>query len=89
MTRLEQRRTRLAVVTNQSARYRGRDRDIVVEIHPDRAELRLLGTRTRYLITWRGIFDRAAELYAREQRELRAKVRKEQRAWAERTRRRA
>lgn len=45
--RLENRKSKLSFITNQTARYRGKDRDIVIEVFPDYAAVRLLGTRTR------------------------------------------
>ncbi len=64
MGRLSQRKTRLTVITNATARYRSRERDVVVEIKPETAVLRLLGTRTKYEVSWRGIFDYAARVTA-------------------------
>ena len=69
MTRLSTRKTKLTFVTDQTARFRGKDREIVVEVFPAFAELRLAGTRTRYEISWRGIYDVAAEVFARRERE--------------------
>lgn len=69
MTRLANRKTKLTFVTDQTARYRGKERDIVVEVFPSFAELRLAGARTRYEISWRGIYDVAAEVFARRERE--------------------
>lgn len=63
--RLAKRKTRLIFITNQTARYRGKEREIVIEVHPEYASVRLHGTRTRYEVSWRGVFDLAAEIYAR------------------------
>jgi len=41
--------------------------------------VRLLGTRTRYEISWRGVFDVAAEIYARRERERRKAEKKKSR----------
>lgn len=68
MTRLAERKTRLTVITNAMARYRGKDRDVVVEIKADTAVLRLSGTRTRYEVSWRGVFDWAAKVQAERER---------------------
>ena len=65
MTRLAERKTRLSLITNQTARYRGQDRAVVVEVSPEIATLRLLGTRTRYEVSWRGVFDYAAAVLCR------------------------
>jgi hypothetical protein len=66
--KLSKRKTRLSFITNQVARYRGREREIVIEVFPEHAAVRLLGTRTRYEVSWRGVFDLAAEIYARRER---------------------
>jgi hypothetical protein len=69
--KLAKRKTRLEFTTEATARYRGREREIVVEVFPHHAALRLLGTRTRYEISWRGVFDYAAEGHARREKERR------------------
>lgn len=74
--RLAKRKSRLSFITNSSARYRGKERDIVIEVYPEYAAVRLLGTRTRYEVSWRGIFDLAAEIHARREREARKIARK-------------
>jgi hypothetical protein len=63
--RLAKRKTRLIFITNQTARYRGKEREIVVEVYPEYASVRLHGTRTRYEVSWRGVFELAAEIYVR------------------------
>ena len=68
MTHLAKRKTRLVFTTNQTVRYRGKEREIVIEVFPEHAAVRLLGTRTPYEISWRGVFDLAAEIYARRER---------------------
>jgi hypothetical protein len=69
--RLDKRKSRLSFTTAGVARYRGKEREIVVEVFPHHAAVRLLGTRTRYEVSWRGVFDLAAEIYARQERERR------------------
>jgi hypothetical protein len=69
--RLAQRKSRLTFITNSTARYRGKDREIVIEVYPDYAAVRLLGTRTRYEASWRAIHDLAAEIFSRRERERR------------------
>jgi hypothetical protein len=64
MQRVAKRRTQLAFITSSSVRYAGRDRAIVVEVNPQTAFVRLLGTRTKYEFSWRGVFDYAARLTA-------------------------
>lgn len=76
MTRLADRKTRLTAVTNATARYRSRDRAVVAEIHPETVVLRLAGTRTRYEVSWRGIFDFAARVQAERERAARKARRK-------------
>jgi hypothetical protein len=48
----------------------------VIEVFPEHAAVRLLGTRTRYEVSWRGVFDLAAEIYARREKERRKIERK-------------
>ena len=62
----------LSFVTNSTARYRGREREIVMEAFPEYAAVRLLGIRTKYEVSWRAIFDLAAGIRAR--RELQRKL---------------
>lgn len=64
MQRVANRMTALSFITNASARYLGKEREIVVEVQPDTACIRLLGTQTRYEISWRGVFDYAARVTA-------------------------
>jgi hypothetical protein len=45
--KLADRKTRLTFITNQTFRYRGKDREIVIEVFPEQAAVRLSGTRTR------------------------------------------
>jgi hypothetical protein len=63
--RLLDRKSRLTFITNSTARYRGKNREIVIEVFPEYAAVRLLGTRTRYQTSWRTFFDVAAEIYDR------------------------
>jgi hypothetical protein len=76
MTYLRDRKNRLSFATNSTARYRGRERD-VMEAFPEYAAVRLLGTRTRYEVNWRAIFELAAEIRARRERERKGEARRE------------
>lgn len=69
--RVADRKSRLTFVTESTARYRGKEREIVIEVSPHYATVRLVGTRTRYEVSWRGVFDVAAEIYARREKERR------------------
>jgi len=69
MTYLRKRKRRLSFITNSTARYRGREREIVMEVFSEYASVRLLGTRTRYEVSWRPVFDLAAEIQVRRHRE--------------------
>jgi hypothetical protein len=62
MTRLRQRKTKLEFITENTVRYAGRDREVVIEAHPQYALVRLLGTRVYYAISWRTIHDQAARI---------------------------
>jgi len=77
--KLSDRKTRLTFITNSTARYRGKEREIVIEVFPEHAAVRLLGTRTRYEASWRAIFDLAAEIYARREKERRKAERAQRR----------
>ena len=60
MTAVRDRKTRLCFETDE--RFRGRE--IVIEVEPRLAYVRLKGTRTRYPISWEGIFNKAVQLEA-------------------------
>ena len=75
MNYLRNRKNRLSFVTNSTARYRGKEREIVIEVFPDYAAVRLLGTRTKYQVSWRSVFDLAAEIYVRRERQRKRKER--------------
>jgi len=60
MTALAQRKTRLSFVTSDV--YQGRQ--VVVEVSPFTAAFRLKGQRTRYEMSWSGMFMAAAKLHA-------------------------
>jgi hypothetical protein len=74
--RLSDRNSRLRFITNSTSRYRGKDREMVIEVFPDYAAVRLPGTRTRYEASWRALLDLAAEIYARREAERRKAERK-------------
>ena len=76
MRKIAERKSRLSFITNQVARYRGKEREIVIEVFPEHAAVRLLGTRTRYEVSWRGVFDLAAEIFARQEKEARKSERR-------------
>jgi hypothetical protein len=63
VTRLRQRKTKLQFITNATVRYRGMERDVVIEAMPDYAIVRLLGTKVRYEIPWRSVHDQAAKIF--------------------------
>lgn len=69
--RLDKRKTRLSFVTSSTFRYRGKEREIVVEAQPYFATVRLAGTQQRYAVSWTGVYQLAAEIFARQQREAR------------------
>jgi hypothetical protein len=69
--KLSDRKSRLRFITNSTARYRGKDRETVIEIFPDYAVVRLLGTRARYEASWRALLNLAAKMYARREQERR------------------
>ena len=76
MTKLSERKTRLAFTTDAEVRYRGKLRPVVIEVQNGfTASVRLQGTRQRYEFSWHGLHDWAAELHARREREQRKKDR--------------
>lgn len=62
MTRLSKRKTRLVITTEGLVRERGKLREVVIEAFPHHAEVRLLGLRKSYAITWAGIFSKAVAI---------------------------
>jgi hypothetical protein len=75
-SRISDRKTKLTLVTNATVRYRGRERAVVIEVYPDYADVRLLGTRLRYSVSWRGVHDLAARIFADRQKAERKASRK-------------
>jgi hypothetical protein len=72
MTKLSERKTRLCFTTDAEVRYRGKLRAVIVEVENGfHANVRLAGTRQRYPFSWEGLYQRAAELFARAERERR------------------
>jgi len=69
MNYLRELKRRLSFTTNSTARYRGKERAIVIEGFPEYAAVRLLGTRNRYEVSWRAVFELAAEIHARRERQ--------------------
>jgi hypothetical protein len=69
MNYLRERKRRLSFITNSTARYRGKERAIVIEGFPEYAAVRLLGARTRYELSWRAVFELAADIHARRERQ--------------------
>lgn len=63
MTSLAKRKTRLSFETSDTFRYRGRQRQIVIEATEFTASVRLKGTRQRYEISWAGVFDQAVKIH--------------------------
>jgi len=64
MAKLSQRKSRLMFTTSDTIRYKGTERAIIVEATPFIAICRLAGTRTRYEMSWAGIFNCAAAAFA-------------------------
>lgn len=71
--KLSARKSRLSFTTDATFRYRGREREIVVEPEPHFVTLRLSGTRVRYSASWTSVYQLAGEIFARQQREARKK----------------
>ena len=80
MTRLSARKTRLCFTTDAEVRYRGKMRNVVIEVENGyTATVRLSGTRQRYPFSWHGLHDYAADLFAKHERERRKAERVERR----------
>jgi hypothetical protein len=80
MTKLSERKTRLAFTTDSELRYRGKLRAIVVEVENGyTASVRLAGTRQRYQFSWEWLFIHAADLFARQERDRKKAERKARR----------
>jgi hypothetical protein len=76
--KLSERKSRLAFTTDAEVRYRGKLRNVVVEVENGfTATVRLAGTRQRYPFSWHGLHDYAAELFARSERDRKKKERAE------------
>jgi hypothetical protein len=76
MARLSKRKSRLAFTTSDTVRYKGSDREIIIEATPFIATCRLAGTRTRYEMSWAGLFHYAAAAFAEKVRAERKAKRK-------------
>jgi len=81
VTRLRDRKSRLAFTTEAEVRYRGKLRPVVVEVDPNGTwgNVRLAGTRLRYPFSWTGVFHDAADRFARSERERKRKEREARR----------
>lgn len=76
MSHLTKRKSKLVFTTADTVRYKGKLREVVVEVSPFIATCRLSGTRTRYEMSWSGIFAHAARVYADKMRAERKAKRK-------------
>jgi hypothetical protein len=76
MSHLTKRKSKLVFTTADTVRYKGRLREVVIEVSPFIATCRLAGTRTRYEMSWSGIFAHAARVFADKQRAERKAKRK-------------
>jgi hypothetical protein len=77
MRKLSERKTKLQFTTDAEVRYRGKMREVIVEVDNGfTASVRLKGTRLRYPFSWHGLHDWAADLFARNERERRKAERK-------------
>lgn len=76
MTHLTKRKSRLIFTTSDTVRYKGSEREVVIEVTPFIATCRLAGTRTRYEMSWSGVFQHAAHIFAEKKRAERKAKRK-------------
>jgi hypothetical protein len=76
MTHLAKRKSRLTFTTSDTVHYKGRQREVVIEVSPYIATCRLSGTQTRYEMSWSGVFHHAAAAFAEKKRAERKAKRK-------------
>ena len=76
MGKIVGRKTRCVLETATCVRYKKRDREIILELHPHHADVRLKGTRFRFPITYESIYYRAGEIAAAAAKRARAEARK-------------
>ncbi len=69
--KLSARKRPLAFTTESTIHQRGKDRRIVIEAFPLLATVRLEGTQTRYSLAWSTVFELAAEIHVRREKEAR------------------
>jgi hypothetical protein len=79
MTRLSKRKTRLVITTEDLVRERRKLREVVIEAHPHHAEVRLLGLRKSYAVTWSGIYSLAVKRAVEQERAAKKAAKKEKR----------
>jgi hypothetical protein len=75
MTTITNRKSRLAFVTSDEVRYRGRYRRVIVEVHRDgtTADVRLEGTRARFPFSFGGLYNHAVKLEVAKKKALKGK----------------
>jgi len=76
MTALAQRKSRLVLVTSDAVFEKGQRREVVVEVSPYTATLRLKGTRTRFEVSWAGIMNYAVKVAVEKERAEKKAARK-------------
>lgn len=62
MTALAKRKSRLTFETSDAVRYRGKQREVVIEATEYTASVRLKGTRQRFEMSWAGIYNHAVRV---------------------------
>jgi len=68
MTRLAERKSKLLIETSDTVRERGRLREVIIEPLPHYAVIRLKGLRSRFSISYAGIYNAAVKIEVERQR---------------------
>ena len=68
MTRLSERKSKLLIQTSDTVREKGKSREVIIEPLPHYAVIRLKGLRSRYEISWAGIWNAAVKIEVERQR---------------------
>lgn len=64
MTKIKERKTKLAIETADTIYEQGAHRPVLVEAHPLHATVRLKGTRSSYDISWSAVWSMAVKAEA-------------------------
>lgn len=77
MSQLEKRKSRLVLTTESAVRHGRRSKKVMLELKPGFAYVWLSGSRTKFVIDYQSIYERAAWLQARAKQLEKARAKKE------------